>query len=362
MAIGDSALSTVETASANVAVGQGALFTTTTSNNVAVGKDALTASTTGTENVAVGYLSLDANTTASNNVGIGRHALGGTTTGGGNTAVGDAAGISNQTGTFNVYVGGDAGSVATGGSNTFVGRYAGGLVTSGEKNTIIGRYNGNQDSFDIRTSNNNIVLSDGDGNARGYYNSSGARWKFRGNANGYFACDIVQENSGGSLYGLVIDYTNNNPDNQNGQFIRCQDTQSTRFRVYNDGDAQNHDNSYGGLSDEKLKEQIANASSQWDDIKALTVRKFKFKTDVAAAETDNDSLYRLGVIAQEVEAAGMSGLVKSSPDTDADNNDLGTVTKGVKYSILYMKAVKALQEAMTRIETLETKVAALEAE
>ena len=30
------------------------------------------------------------------------------------------------------------------------------------------------------------------------------------------------------------------------------------------------------------------------------------------------------------------------------------------YSILYMKAVKALQEAMTRIETLEAKVKALE--
>ena len=29
--------------------------------------------------------------------------------------------------------------------------------------------------------------------------------------------------------------------------------------------------------------------------------------------------------------------------------------KAVKYSILYMKAVKALQEAMTRIETLEAK-------
>ena len=35
-------------------------------------------------------------------------------------------------------------------------------------------------------------------------------------------------------------------------------------------------------------------------------------------------------------------------------------TKSVKYSVLYMKAVKALQEAMARIETLETKVAALE--
>jgi hypothetical protein len=34
--------------------------------------------------------------------------------------------------------------------------------------------------------------------------------------------------------------------------------------------------------------------------------------------------------------------------------------KAVKYSILYMKAIKALQEAMAKIETLETKVAALE--
>ena len=34
--------------------------------------------------------------------------------------------------------------------------------------------------------------------------------------------------------------------------------------------------------------------------------------------------------------------------------------KAVNYSILYMKAVKALQEAMARIETLETKVKALE--
>ena len=35
--------------------------------------------------------------------------------------------------------------------------------------------------------------------------------------------------------------------------------------------------------------------------------------------------------------------------------------KTVKYSVLYMKAVKCLQEAIAKIETLETKVAALEA-
>ena len=35
--------------------------------------------------------------------------------------------------------------------------------------------------------------------------------------------------------------------------------------------------------------------------------------------------------------------------------------KSVAYSVLYIKSIKALQEAMAKIETLETKVAALEA-
>jgi len=34
--------------------------------------------------------------------------------------------------------------------------------------------------------------------------------------------------------------------------------------------------------------------------------------------------------------------------------------KSMKYSILHMKGFKALQEAMAKIETLETKVATLE--
>ena len=54
------------------------------------------------------------------------------------------------------------------------------------------------------------------------------------------------------------------------------------------------------------------------------------------------------------------GLVSEAPDRDGDGNDLGTVTKSVNYSVLYMKAIKALQEAMTKIETLEAKVNALE--
>jgi ABC-type transport system substrate-binding protein len=46
-------------------------------------------------------------------------------------------------------------------------------MTTGNNNTIIGRYNGNQGGLDIRTSSNNIVLSDGDGNPRVYIDASG---------------------------------------------------------------------------------------------------------------------------------------------------------------------------------------------
>jgi hypothetical protein len=46
-------------------------------------------------------------------------------------------------------------------------------VTSGAKNTILGSFDGNQGGLDIRTSDNNIVLSDGDGNPRVYVDSSG---------------------------------------------------------------------------------------------------------------------------------------------------------------------------------------------
>jgi hypothetical protein len=121
------------------------------------------------------------------------------------------------------------------------------------------------------------------------------------------------------------------------------------------GNVTNTNNSYGAISDVKLKENIADASSQWDDIKAVKVRKYSFKTE--SSETAN----QLGVVAQELEASGMNGLVVDNIDRDPDTfEDLGTTTKEVKYSVLYMKAIKALQEAMARIETLETKVTALE--
>ena len=128
-------------------------------------------------------------------------------------------------------------------------------------------------------------------------------------------------------------------------------TGTRSFVVWSNGNVQNANNSYGSLSDIKLKENIVNATSQWSDIKALQVRKYNFK--------EGQTHTQIGLVAQEAELVS-PGLVYETPDRDSDGNDLGTVTKGVNYSVLYMKAVKALQEAMERIESLEAKVAALE--
>ena len=122
------------------------------------------------------------------------------------------------------------------------------------------------------------------------------------------------------------------------------------FTVWSNGNVQNINNSYGAISDVKLKENIAGASSQWDDIKAIQVRKYNFK-----ASTGQPTHTQLGVVAQEVETVS-PGLVYETIDTDDQGNDLGTVTKSVNYSVLYMKAIKALQEAQTRIESLEARL------
>ena len=123
------------------------------------------------------------------------------------------------------------------------------------------------------------------------------------------------------------------------------------------GDMHNTNNDYGGWSDSRLKENIVDASSQWNDIKNTRIRKYNFR-DGNGFQTHT----QIGVIAQELETVS-PGLVTTAPATDGAKDASGnvlTTRKTVSYTVLYMKAVKALQEAMTRIETLEAKVAALE--
>jgi hypothetical protein len=122
---------------------------------------------------------------------------------------------------------------------------------------------------------------------------------------------------------------------------------TTSFVVYTNGNVVNTNGSYTTLSDVRLKENIVDAGSQWDDLKAIRIRNWNFKE-----ETGHETHRQIGPIAQELEQV-CPGLVFDTPDRDADGNKTGEVTKGVNQSVLYMKAVKALQEAMERIEQLE---------
>jgi hypothetical protein len=127
-------------------------------------------------------------------------------------------------------------------------------------------------------------------------------------------------------------------------FSKATKIQRYVIKINNNGNITNSNNSYGSLSDAKLKENIVDASSQWVDIKSLRVRNYSFKP-----ETGQQTHRQIGLIAQEVEEVS-PGLVTDFPDA---NNE---ITKTVNYSVLYMKAVKALQEAMERIEQLEQRL------
>ena len=150
-------------------------------------------------------------------------------------------------------------------------------------------------------------------------------------------CFLVKSSAGaGTTYYTFASYHSATGTNAGG---------TTSFAVFTNGDVANTNNSYGTISDLKLKENIVDANSQWDDLKALQVRNYNLK--------EGQTHTQIGLVAQEVELVS-PGLVYEFPDRDEDGNDLGTVTKGVHSSVLYMKAVKALQEAMERIEQLET--------
>ena len=178
-AVGYRSLRDATTAVENTAMGDSAGQSLTTGgNNTAIGSIALVTATTGADNTAVGKSSLRFATTGLGNTALGSFALLSNTTASYNTAVGYQAGYSATTGTYNTFVGIQTGyNTTTGNSNTFVGTgaagSAGAQVTTGSRNTILGAYDGNQGGLDIRTANNYIVLSDGAGNPRQWYDPSG---------------------------------------------------------------------------------------------------------------------------------------------------------------------------------------------
>jgi len=124
-------------------------------NNTSVGSNSLYANSVGAYNTATGYKALFANLTG-NNTASGAYALATNTTGNNNTAIGSNALYTNLTGNNNTAIGNNAGQLLTGSYNTYVGSYT-----------------GNSALYPFSTNSNYVILSDGAGNVRGYFDNNG---------------------------------------------------------------------------------------------------------------------------------------------------------------------------------------------
>ena len=379
VAVGERALTANTTGSYNTALGRVAMFTNTTgASNTAVGNNALRSNTTASNNTAVGYqagysnttgaaqtfiginagysvttgtdntmLGADtgyATTTGNYNTGLGKQALRFNTTASNNTAVGYQAGYDNTTGTNLVFMGVDSGANnTTGQGNTFLGRasgllnttgsyncfvgqsassgYASGyLMTTGSKNTILGAYNGNQGSLDIRTSSNYIVLSDGDGNPRGYFSNVGA-------------LHIDKTPFGGGT-GIYL----NNTNSQAWIGMRFQTGGSTVGYI----SVGTSSTSYVTSSDYRLKENVVYDWDATTRLKQLKPARFNF---IADADTTVD-----GFLAHEAQAVVPECATGTHNEVDDDG---AAVMQGIDQSKLVPLLVKTIQELEARITALE---------
>jgi hypothetical protein len=139
--------------------------------------------------------------------------------------------------------------------------------------------------------------------------------------------------------------------NTTGTYLNCGDDNNINFRVFTNGNVQNANNSYGAISDIKVKDNVEDATPKLHDLMQVRVVNYNLKT-----QPDQK---HIGVVAQELEEI-FPGLVEEAADRDAEGELTGETTKSVKYSVFVPMLIKALQEANEKIDTLAARVAQLE--
>mgnify|MGYP000001757191 CR=1 FL=1 len=162
-----------------------------------------------------------------------------------------------------------------------------------------------------------------------------------------FALEVQQRvaTTGGS--GLGITYSVATPNNGSDYFQYCADASAVRLYITSNGGIANYQANNANLSDARTKTDIKPLASYWDKIKALELVTFKYKD-----QTHSDD--NIGLIAQQVESVAPELIdVDGFGETPED----GVPLKTIYTTDLYHAAIKALQEAMTRIEALEAKLA-----
>jgi len=108
--------------------------------------------------------------------------------------------------------------------------------------------------------------------------------------------------------------------------------------------------SYVTSSDHRLKENVSDMTGAIDRVKALAPKRFNWIADPDDTTVD-------GFLAHEAQAVVPEAVTGTHNEVDDDGN---AVMQGIDQSKLVPLLTTALKESIAKIETLETKVAALE--
>lgn len=154
--------------------------------------------------------------------------------------------------------------------------------------------------------------------------------------------------------GIIIDYTASSPNNTGNNFVSCEDSTTLRLAVRSNGGLSNFQSNDTDLSDADLKEVYGVIDSTWAKIKQLDVVGYRYKENLGTR-------IMIGVTAQqvrEVEPAWFENrrtIVTKRKDRRGRSLPDHVYEKPcmVFNKDILFSAVRALQEAMTRIEALE---------
>ena len=168
----------------------------------------------------------------------------------------------------------------------------------------------------------------------------------QGNAN--WIHFIKNSNTSGNVYGsnILFSYA---PNNTASAFFGGSDSSTERYRMYANGGLANYATNNVVLSDERLKKDITPLESVWNKIKNIEIVKYKFKD-----QTHDD--FNMGVIAQQVEKIAPELIEIDGWGTLAED---GSTYKGIYETDINYYSIKALQEAMAKIEILESEITIL---
>ena len=164
---------------------------------------------------------------------------------------------------------------------------------------------------------------------------------------GSYLARFINTNTTVDTYGITVVYTASTPNDASHNFLGCTDSTTSRAFIYANGGLGNFSANNVNLSDARTKTDIKPLTSYWNKIKALELVTFKYKD-----QTHDDD--NIGLISQQVESVAPEFV---SNDGFGETPAYGVPLKSIYTTDLYHAAIKALQEAMTRIEVLESKLA-----